>query len=318
MMKLFAPGEKTVVAARPVWQEYFAAMMKNHQNVVALTADLSRSTCTELARKEVPERFFNVGIAEQNMLGMAAGLALNGKIPYCATFAPFASMRAAEQFRNDICYMNLNVRLVGSFAGIVMPSGPTHSGLEDAGIIRGMPNSTVVSPSDLHMLARIFEASVDYPGPVYIRLESGANEPVLYAEEYEFKIGKALIAKPGKDAVIISFGMILRNALEAALKLGEEGFDVGVIDMHTLKPLDAAAVLEAARRTGRIITMENHSIYNGLGSAVAETILESGIPCKFKRLGIPDRFPAYDDPEKLAIRYGFGTEAAVSVIKAMF
>jgi transketolase len=316
-MKFFGPNEKIVASARPVWQENFAAMVKAHKNVVALTADLSRSTCTELARKETPERFFNVGIAEQNMLGLAAGLALSGKVPYCATFAPFATLRAGEQFRNDVCYMNLNVRLIGSYGGIVAPAGPTHSGLEDLGVIRSIPNTTIVSPSDLGMVAKVFEASVDYPGPVYIRLETGSNEPILYAEDYEYKIGKAIVAKEGKDATIISLGMILRNALEAAQKLAEEGIDVGIIDMHTLKPLDAEAVVQAARRTGRVITMERHTINNGLGSAVAETILESGVPCKFKRLGIPNLFPVYGDPDKLAVKYGFGTDAAVAAIKAM-
>ena len=316
-MKIFGPNEKIVANARPVWQEHFAAMVKKHKNVVVLTADLSRSTCTELARKETPERFFNVGIAEQNMLGMAAGLALNGKIPYCATIAPFATMRAGEQFRNDACYMNLNVRLVGSYGGIVDPAGPTHSGLEDVGVIRSMPNTTIVSPSDLNMVAKVFEATVNYQGPVYIRMETGSNEPILYAEDYDFNIGKAIVVKEGKDATIISFGMILRNALEAAQKLGEEGIDTGVIDMHTVKPLDTEAVLQAARQTGKVVTMEKHSINNGLGSAVAETILEGGVSCKFKRLGIPNLFPTYGNPEKLAVKYGFGTDAAISAIKAM-
>lgn len=315
-MKLYKPNEKVVAASRGLWSEMFAQAAEKDDRVVALTADLSRSTITEVFRKKHPERFYNVGIAEQNMLGMAAGMALDGKIPYCATFAPFAAMRAGEQFRTDACYMNLNVRLVSVYAGISQPAGPTHSGIEDAGIIRGMPGSTIVSPSDLSMVQKVFEASVDYQGPMYLRFGLGKNEPYIYAEDYDFVIGKAIVTKPGKDATIITNGMILQDALTVAERLAEDGIDVGIVDMHTLKPLDTDAILTAARQTGRILTMERHSIINGLGSAVAETLMESGVPCKFKRLGIPDLYPSYGDPNRLADKYGFGVQAAVDVIRS--
>ena len=315
-MKLLGPYEKVIANTRPIWQEGFAKMMRENPNAIAMTADLSRSICTDLVRKEIPERYFNIGIAEQNMLGIAAGMALNGKMVYCATIAPFATMRAAEQFRTDACYMNLDVRIVCNYGGITN-SGPTHSGLEDAGIIRGMANATVVCPSDLGMVAKVFEASAKHKGPMYIRLGVGANESYLYDEDYDFQIGKAIVAKEGKDATIISFGMILRNAIEAANELAKEGIDVEIIDMPTLKPLDAHAVIKAAAATGRIVTMEDHSIYNGLGSAVSEVLLESGVPVKFKRLGIPDIFPCYGDPNKLREKYGFGTRAAMETIRGM-
>jgi transketolase len=300
----------------PIWHDSFGEMVKKHPDVIALTGDLSRSVCTEKARTETPERFFNCGIAEQDMLGIAAGLALTGKVVYCATIAPFATMRAGEQFRTDACYMNLNVRMIGKYGGI-SNSGPTHTGIEDAGIIRGMPNSCVVAPSDVGMIPKMFEASYYHKGPMYIRMGSGSKEGYIYDEDYELEIGKALIAREGKDATIISFGTVLRNAVEASNLLKAEGVDVGVIDMHTLKPLDQEAVLKAASETGRIVTVEDHTIYNGLGSAVAEVLMESGIPAKFKRLGIPDIYPVYGDPLKLREQYGFGTNALVETIKKM-
>ena len=315
-MKLLAPDEKVLSNAMPVWHDSFGELVRSYPDIIALTGDLSRSVCTEKARVGTPERFFNIGIAEQNMVGIAAGLALSGKVVYCATIAPFATMRACEQFRTDVCYMNLNVRMVGKYGGI-SNSGPTHSGLEDAGIVRGMANSCVVCPSDVGMISKVFEASYHYKGPMYIRMGSGSNEGYIYDEDYQLEIGKALIPKKGKDATIISFGTVLRNAVEAANLLMSEGVDVGVIDMHTLKPLDKESVLNAACATKRIVTVEDHSIYNGLGSAVAEVLMENSVHTGFKRLGIPDIFPAYGDPLKLRDRYGFGTKAIVEAIKDM-
>lgn len=314
-MKLLNPSERVHANSRLFWHKALAEIGKN-ENVVALTADLSRSICTEDFRKQYPERYFNVGIAEQNMVGMAAGLALNGKIPYCTSFAPFVTMRAIEQFRTDACYMNLKVRLVAAYGGIAL-TGPTHSGLEDAGIVRGIANSTVVCPSDVTMIEKVFKASVDYNGPLYIRLGEGSNDPEIYGEDYDFQIGKAIVAKEGKDATIISFGLVLKYAVEAANRLAQEGIDVGIIDMHTLKPLDAQAVYHAAKTTGRIVTVEDHSIYNGLGSAVAETIMDSGVTCKLKRLGIPDVYPSYGLAPQLHEKYGYGTDAIVAAIKNM-
>ncbi len=315
-MKLFDPTEKVHANSRPIWHEALAEIGAANPNVVALTADLSRSVCTENFRKSFPDRYFNVGISEQNMVGMAAGLAMNGKIPYCSSFAPFLTMRAIEQFRTDVCYMGLNVRLVAAYGGIAI-TGPTHSGLEDAGIIRGIANSTVVCPSDVTMMRKVFHASVDYDGPMYIRMGEGTNDAEIYGEDYEFKIGKAIVARPGKDATIISFGLVLRYAVEAAMRLEKEGVDVGVIDMHTLKPLDKQAILEAAAATGRIVTVEDHSVYNGLGSAVAETLADEGISCKLKRLGIPDVYPSYGLSPQLHKKYGYGTDGVIAAVKGL-
>ena len=315
-MKLLDPNEKIVANSMALWHDYFGEFARKHNDVIALTGDLSRSVCTEKVRVETPERFFNIGIAEQNMVGIAAGMALSGKIVYCATIAPFATMRACEQFRTDACYMNLNVRLIGKYGGITN-SGPTHSGLEDAGIVRGMANSCVICPSDNGMIPKVFEASYYHKGPMYIRMGAGTNEGYIYDEDYPLVIGKALTPKEGKDATIISFGMVLRNAVEAANILMNEGIDVKIIDMHTLKPLDVDAIVEAAQSTKRIVTVEDHSIYNGLGSAVAEVLMESGIQTGFRRLGIPDIFPAYGDPLKLREKYGYGTKALVDAVKSL-
>ena len=315
-MKLLKPSDNIVANPRSVWQESFSKVAESNDRIIAMTGDLSRSICTDTFRKRVPERFFNMGIAEQNMLGTAAGLALCGMIPYCVTYAPFVALRAVEQFRTDACYMGLNVRVISAYGGIV-EAGCTHAGLEDAGVIRGIPNTTIISPSDVNMVPKVFAASVDHPGPVYIRLGVGKNEPNIYGEDYDFVVGKAIRAREGRDATIISTGIALRFAVEAASILEQEGVDVEIIDMHTLKPLDADAVIASARKTGRVVTVEDHSVYNGLGSAVAETLLEAGVPCRFKRLGIPDVFPVIGKPDKLYVKYGYGTDATVQAVRSM-
>jgi transketolase len=300
-MKLKGPYDVVYANSRPYWHDALEYIGGLDKNIIALTADLSRSVATEKFRKTYPDRFFNVGIAEQDMIGLAAGLALNGKIPYCCSFAPFLTMRALEQFRTDVCYMNLNVRMIGAYGGIAA-AGPTHAGLEDAGIIRGLANATVVCPSDVSMVKKMFEASVKYKGPMYIRMWQGAKESDLYDEDYTLEIGKAIEAREGNDVTIISFGVIMREAVVASNALAEEGIKAGIIDMHTLKPIDKEAILKAAKHTGRIVTVEDHSLFNGLGSAVAETLMDAGVSCKLKRLGIPDIYPIYGDNPKLYAR----------------
>jgi transketolase len=312
-MKLYNPGEKIHANPRLVWHEAMLEIGKLDRNIVALGGDLSRSTCTESFRAEFPDRFFNMGIAEQDMVGVAAGLALEGKIPYCVSFAPFLSMRALEQVRTDICYMNLNARIVAPYSG-VSAAGATHSGLEDAGIFRGLPNMTIMAPSDVGMVKKIFHASVKHKGPIYIRLSQATNDPEIYAEDYEYKIGKAIITRMGGDATIISFGGVLQYAVEAAARLSDRGIQVGVIDMHTLKPLDNDAVLKAVTSTKHIVTVEDHQIINGLGSAVSELIAESGNPCAFKRLGLRDTFTGYGNIDQLHKKYGYGAEAIVEAV----
>lgn len=316
VMKLYKAGEVVFKNSRKEWSKFFLEIGEKEKRVIALTADLSRSTCTEDFRKNIPERYFNVGIAEQNMVGMAAGLALEGKIPYCVSFAPFMSMRALEQVRTDICYMNLNARILGIYSG-VSQAGSTHSGLEDAGIFRGIPNIAVVVASDVGMVKKIFEASLTHQGPMYIRLSQGSNDCQIYAEDYEFVIGRAIETLPGSDISIISSGTVLSYVTQAAEKLAECGISAQVLDMHTLKPLDRQAVIDAAKKTGRIITVENHFVTNGLGSAVAEVLAEENLSCRFRRLGIPDTFTCNGSNDQLHAKYGFATDSIVNAAKEL-
>lgn len=315
-MKIYRYGEKVVANARAIWTDAMYEAGMANENVMALTGDLSRSLCTERFRKEIPERYLNIGIAEQNMTSIAAGLALCGKIPYCSSYAPFVTLRAAEQFRTDVCYMNLKVRIIGAGAGI-NSSGPTHSGLEDAGTVRGFANSTIVAPSDPSMISKIFAASVDYDGPMYIRLDNGRGMQSVYKEDYPFTIGKAIQVLEGHDVAIFSFGSLLTYAVEAALKLAEEGISVAVYDFHTLKPLDIDCVLSVSDKCKHIITLEDHNILNGLGSAVSEVLAENPCGCRLKRLGVPDVFPCTGPPEALHDALGYGIQNIVDTAKLM-
>lgn len=313
---VYPSGSHILADVRGIWSRALADLGHADPRVIALNADLSRATFTDQFKQELPDRFFNVGIAEQDMVGICAGLALKGKLPYAVTYAPFAAMRAGEQFRTDCCYQNLPVRLIGMAAGL-SPAGATHSGIEDAGIIRTMPNAVVVSASEPKMVEKILNASLSCPNPMYIRLGFGRGEQEIYDGDYDFAIGKAIEARPGKDATLITFGTVLSDALKAAELLAVEGLDIQVIDMPTLKPIDKEAILEAAETTGKIITLEDHNIYGGLGSAVAEVLAEADIPCKFRRLGIPDCFAHFGSLPFLHGTYGYDAAAAVRALREL-
>jgi transketolase len=302
--------------AREIYGKALVEVGRINKDIVVLTADLMRSTSTGDFKKANPERFFNFGIAEQNMFTAAAGMALCGKMPFVSTFAAFNSMRACEQVRTDIAYPNLPVRMVATHSGFALGGGTTHNALEDIAIMRCMANMTVINPGDPAQVGKAVHATLDYPGPVYIRIGRG-NEPVVYHEDYEYKIGKAITAKTGNDASIIAVGITLSYAVEAAYKLAEEGINVRVIDMHTIKPLDTDAVLKAAAETGVVITVEEHNVIGGLGSAVSETILEAGIPVKFKRLGVPDLYAVLGKQKELHAKYGFDADGIYAQLKSM-
>lgn len=291
--------------AREVYGAALVALAGKHPEVVALTADLMLSHALKGFKDTHPERFFNVGIAEANMMSVASGLALSGKIPFATTFAAFASMRAHEQVRTDIAYPNLPVKIVGTMGGLSGGvAGPTHSGIEDIGTMRMMPGMTVIAPSDPLHLSQFVEQAYAIPGPVYIRLGRG-NDPIIYPERYVVEIGRAVTVVEGSDVTIISTGTMLRGALVAAQRLAGTGISARVIDMHTIKPLDAEAVRRAASETGLIVTVEDHLITNGLGSAVAECIADAGIACRLARLGIPDLFSVIGPPGELYHEHGF-------------
>jgi transketolase len=300
--------------AREVYGQALVDLATRHPEVVALTADLMLSHQLKGFKEAHPERFFNVGIAEANLMGVAAGLALDGKIPWATTFAAFASMRAHEQVRSDIAYPGLPVKIVGTMGGLSGGvAGPTHAGMEDLGTMRMMPGMTVIAPSDPLHLVQFVEQAYARRGPVYIRLGRG-NDPIVYPKQQVVEIGKAITVVDGSDATIVSTGVMLREALLAASRLRDAGIAAGVIDMHTIRPLDVDIVERAARETGMIVTVEDHMATNGLGSAVAECVAESGAVCRVKRLGIPDVFSIIGPPAELYKHHRYdsaGIERAV-------
>ncbi|MHB1347368.1 MAG: transketolase family protein, partial [Candidatus Humimicrobiaceae bacterium] len=280
-----------------------------YKNVAVVTADLSDATrVTEFSNK-FPDNFFQVGIAEQNMVSVAAGLSLNGKKCFCTTFASFASLRCCEQVRNDICYQNLDVKIVGIDSGVSTGFlGVTHYGLEDIAIMRAFPNMVIVSPSDCLALAKLLWEVTEFTGPAYIRLSGGKDIPVIYEKDMEFKLGKSITLLEGGDVTIIATGLMVFESLKAAKALKEKGIHCTVIDMHTIRPLDKDAIKENAKKTGIIVTVEEHNITGGLGSAIAEVIAENGFSsCRLFRLGLPDAFLKVGSHKNLLERFGLNS-----------
>jgi transketolase len=288
-----------------IYGEVLCALGEQNDQIVGLSADLAKSTKIGKFAEKFPERFFNAGIAEQNMFGMAAGLAKSGLIPFVSTMAVFTSLRAAEQIRTDICYQNLDVKIIATHAGISFgQAGTTHHCTEDLAIMRSMANMTVIAPADGIETANAVRECVSYPGPVYMRIGRGF-EPSCYPDEnYGFKIGKAIEVHPGTDITLICCGITVVQAKEAAEHLKQtDGLSVRVINMHTIKPIDKEAILSAVNETRRIITFEDHNIYGGLGSAVAEVVAASGRACAFESIGIPDCYCIVGYPEDLYHHY---------------
>jgi len=305
-------------ASRTVCGDTLREMGERNENIYVLTADLMRTCSVKGCKESFPERFINVGIAEQNMFGMAAGLALEGNIPFITTMATFASMRACEQLRTDICYQNLKVRIIANNAGLTSTGGSTHNAMEDIGVLRSMANLTIIVPGDPGIARDILLAAEDIPGPVYLRLARGKGEPVVYHPgEADYKVGKAIETRRGKDAAIIACGVMVAQAVDAANMLEKEGISVRVVDMHTIKPIDKEAILQAAKETGIILTLEDHYTIGGLGSAVAEVIADNNLTCKFKRMGIPQVFPGFGDGPELYDFYGFGLTGTVDTLRTM-
>ena len=310
-------GSAGAANAREIYGRALVELARQHAEVVALTADLMLSHQLKAFKEIHPERFFNVGIAEANLMGVAAGLALDSKIPWATTFAAFASMRAHEQVRSDIAYPGLPVKIVGTMGGLSGGvAGPTHAGMEDIGTMRMMPGMTVIAPSDPLHLSQFVEQAYALPGPVYIRLGRG-NDPIVYPTDQLVEIGKAITVVTGSDATIISAGVMLREALIAAGRLADAGASVGVVDMHTIRPLDRDVVERAARETGAIVTVEDHMVTNGLGSAVAECVAESGAACRLKRLGIPDVFSIIGPPADLYKHHGYDAAGIEQAVRAL-
>lgn len=291
------------IATRDAYGEALVELGRENPAVVVLDADLSKSTKTALFARAFPERFFNVGIAEQNLMGMAAGLAAAGKIPFASTFAVFATGRAFEQVRNSIAYAGLNVKIGASHAGITVgEDGASHQSVEDLALMRAVPGMTVIVPADAVETRKAVKAAAGREGPVYLRL-GRAGVPVLFGPDYPFEVGRAVRLREGRDVALLATGVMVSVALEAADLLQAEGISAEVINLHTLKPLDEEAVVGAARRCGAVVTAEEHSIIGGLGSAVAEVLAEKN-PVPMARVGIRDRFGQSGAPEELMREYG--------------
>lgn len=292
-----------MISNREVYGRELIALGEKNPDVVVLDADLARSTNTYLFGERFPERYLNMGVAEANMMGVAAGLAASGKIPYASTFCIFASMRAGEQVRNSIAYPRLNVKIVATNAGIeIGADGVTHQAIEDIAVMRAVPNMTVVAPSDPVATAKVVHAVADFFGPVYIRLGRQPT-PILYGDDLKLELGKAITVREGLDVTLVAVGNMVCRALEAAKILAEEEVAARVLDMHTIKPIDIAALAKAARETGCIVTVEDHSVLGGLGGAVAE-VVSSEDPVPVVRLGLQDTFAQSGEPDQLLEFYG--------------
>lgn len=280
--------------------------------IVVFDADLSKSTKTDNFRKKFPERFFNMGIAEGNMMATAAGMAACGKIAFASTFAVFAAGRAFEQIRNSICYSKLNVKIGATHAGLsVGEDGASHQAIEDIAIMRALPNMTVISPADGVETKYAVKAAIEHDGPVYLRL-GRLSVPVIYNEnDYKYEIGRGITLSEGNDATIIATGLMVHAALEAKNLLKQEGINARVVDIHTIKPIDADIIIKAARETGAIVTAEEHNIIGGLGSAVAEVLVEH-YPVPLLRVGVQDKFGKSGKPDKLMEMYGL---TAADIVK---
>ncbi len=302
------------IATRDAYGEILVELGKTNPRIVVLDADLSKSTKTANFKEVFPERFFNMGVAEADMMGTAAGLAAAGMIPFASTFAIFATGRAYDQLRNSIAYTALNVKIVATHAGITVgEDGGSHQSIEDIAIMRVMPNMTVIVPADGPETKKAVQAAVELEGPVYIRL-GRSGVPVLFTEEEPFTLGKGKILREGKDISIIAVGIMVSKALEAAETLSQQGIEARVINLSTIKPLDEDIIIQAARETGGIVTAEEHSIIGGLGGAVSEVTAEN-CPVPVKRVGVRDTFGESGLPELLLEKYGLTPENIIKAAK---
>ena len=307
-------SEVKKIATRESYGEALKELGETNENIVVLDADLSGATKTGVFKKAFPERHFNAGIAEADMIGIAAGLATTGKIPFASTFAMFASGRAYEQVRNSVCYPNLNVKVCATHGGIsVGEDGASHQALEDLAIMRNLPNMVVMCPSDDVEARLALKAAAEHVGPVYMRFGRAAV-PVVHDENMTFEIGKGEVLKEGKDVSLIANGLCVAPALEAANKLSEEGIDVEVINICTIKPLDEELVLASAKKTGKVVTAEEAWVTGGLGGAVCELLSEK-CPTPVLRIGMPDRFGESGPAGELLEKYGFTAEAFAEKIR---
>lgn len=309
-------SEVTKIATRVSYGNALVELAKEHDDVYVLDADLAAATQTAIFRKEFPERHIDCGIAECNMIGIAAGLAATGKVPFASSFAMFAAGRAFEQVRNSVGYPHLNVKIGATHAGIsVGEDGATHQCLEDLALMREIPGMVVINPSDDVEARAAVKAAYEYVGPVYLRFGRLAVPVINDHADYKFEIGKGITLKEGTDVSIFATGLEVSEALEAAKMLEKDGISAEVINIHTIKPLDEELVIASATKTGKVVTVEEHSILGGLGSAVAEVLCEKA-PTKMLRIGVNDKFGESGPAVELIHKYELDAEGIYKKVKA--
>ncbi|TCS83290.1 transketolase family protein [Tepidibacillus fermentans] len=303
----------TKIATRDAYGKALVEIAEKYPNIVVLDADLAKSTKTIDFAKKYPERFFDMGIAEANMIGTAAGLATTGKIPFVSTFALFGTLRVGDMIRNSICYPKLNVKIAVTHSGLTLgEDGASHQAVEDIAMMRAIPNMTVIVPADAEETRQVIHAAAEYDGPMYIRLGRPAV-PVIFDENYKFEIGKGTVVKEGSDVTIIAMGVMVSPAIEAAKQLEQEGISARIINMSSVKPIDQEMIIKAAKETKGIVTAEEHNIYGGLGSAVAEVVTEHA-PTIVRRVGVEDTFGESGKPDELLEKYGLTKEHIIEEV----
>ena len=308
-------AEKVKIATRESFGNAIAEFADQYPDVVVLDADLAAATKTGIFKKAHPDRFIDCGIAECNMVGVAAGLAACGKIPFAASFAMFSAGRAFEQVRNSVGYPHLNVKIVGSHAGIsVGEDGATHQCCEDIALMRTIPGMVILNPADHYEMRAAVKAAIEYNGPVYLRLGRLAVESVNNNDDYKFEIGKGITLRDGSDITVIATGLLVGEAVKAADALKDQGISVRVIDMHTIKPLDREIILKAAKETGKIVTAEEHNVIGGLGDAVA-SVLSEECPTPLVKIGVNDEFGHSGPAVDLLKQFGLCASHIEEVVK---
>ena len=306
--------ETRKIATRQSYGEALAELGEKNEKVVVFDADLSGATKTSIFAKKFPERFFDMGIAEQDMMSTAAGMSTFGKIPYASTFAVFAAGRAYDQIRNSICYPKMNVKICATHSGVTVgEDGATHQMLEDLGLMRGLPNMTVLCTSDDTETRWAIEEISKIQGPVYVRLCRLAT-PVIYDENQKFEIGKAIQIGEGTDATIFATGVVVSEAIKAKEELEKQGINIRVVDVHTIKPIDKEMIVKCAKETKKLISIEDHSIINGLGTAIADVLTEE-YPCKLIKLGVKDEFGRSGKATELLEHYGLTAKHIVEAVQ---
>ena len=306
--------ETRKIATRQSYGEALAELGEKNENVVVFDSDLSEATKTSIFAKKFPERFFDMGIAEQDMMSTAAGMSTFGKIPYASTFAVFAAGRAYDQIRNSICYPKMNVKICATHSGVTVgEDGATHQMLEDLGLMRGLPNMTVLCTSDDTETRWAVEEISKIQGPVYVRLCRLAT-PVIYDENQKFEIGKAIQIGEGTDATIFATGVAVSEAIKAKEELEKQGINIRVVVVHTIKPIDKDMIVKCAKETKKLISIEDHSIINGLGTAIADVLTEE-YPCKLIKLGVKDEFGRSGKATELLEHYGLTAKHIVEAVQ---